>query len=99
MKTLINNKWLWIAVIIVTLMFVLANTYLTAFLSIVGGVFVAVTILQLFDFADDKLLGGIDTKEEIIRKGNIAYAIYLFSIAIMLCAGFIFSGLVFFTLK
>jgi hypothetical protein len=99
MKTLINNKWLWIAVIFATLIFTLANLYLTAFLSIVGGSFVAITMLQIFHFVDDKLLGDVDTKNELIEKGNVAYAIYMFSVALLIFGGFVFSALVFFTLK
>jgi hypothetical protein len=99
MKTIINNKWLWIMVGFATLLFFLANTYFTAFLSIVGGTFVAVTMLQLFHFVDDKLLGEVDTKVELIQKGNLAYAIYLLAISFIIIGGFGFSALVFFTLK
>lgn len=98
MKSIINNKWHWIFVIIATVIFYVANQF-TAFLSIAGGVFVSATLIQLFHFTDDKLLGDVNTYEEIIVKKNLAYAKYLQSIALLLLGGFGFSALVFFTLK
>ena len=98
MKSIINNKWHWIFVIVATVIFITANQF-TAFLSIAGGVFISATLIQLFHFSDDKLLGDIDTYEEIIKNQNLAYAIYLLNISLLLLGGFGFSALVFFTLK
>lgn len=69
-------------------------------LSVFAGAITLASIgIILFDYADDKVNGAVNTFKEIVQNRNIAYAIYLLCYAIIISAGIIAAVLAFFSLS
>jgi len=95
MKSLYEYKWLAILVVANIILFAIGYIFLSQFLPFAGGLLASILGLFLFQLSDDKLLGNVDTYKEIIGNKNLAYAIYLLSISIIIAICFGSAFLVF----
>ena len=95
MKSLYEYKWLAILVSTNIILFILGYIFLSELLPFAGGLLASILGLFLYQLSDDKLLGKVDTYNEIIVNKNLAYAIYLLSISILIGLSFSSAFLVF----
>jgi hypothetical protein len=83
----------------IILIFLVFYNYFASFVAIIGSLLYAILGLYLFAKADDKVLGNVNTYDEIVNKQNISYAIALLTIAIIISAGIISGSLIFYSLR
>jgi len=95
MNKITEYKWLIILLIANIILFSLAYLFLSELLPFAGGLFAAILSLTLFQLSDDYILGSVNSYNEIIQNKNLAYAIYLLSIAIIIGITFGSAFLVF----
>lgn len=94
-----NYKKLISYTIAIIIAFLFMYYYFTSFVAIAGSFVFSILGLLLFANADDKILGNIDTYKELIDEQNVAYAITLLAISIIIGAGIISGSLIFYTLR
>ena len=95
MKTLLDGKWTMIVLIAGIIFWIIGNYVYTPIMAFAGGILGAVIILALIHILDNKMLGKVDTYEEIVEKQNLPYAIYFLSVTIGVCTGVTIAFLVF----
>lgn len=92
-KSILSYKYAWAMLIVGLIIFFVCNYYFTPLLAFAGGLLAAGSFAVFVNYIDDKLLGSVNTKEQIVDFGNIAYAIYFLSLvigcALVYCASFI----------
>ncbi len=92
-NSILSYKYTWLLFILGLVIFFVCNYYFTPLLAFAGGLLASGSFAVFIHFIDDKLLGSVNTKEQIVDFGNIAYAIYFFALvigcAMVYCASFI----------
>ena len=60
-----------------------------------SGTFCSAILIFIFSFSESKMLGKVDTFTEIITNRNVAYALFLIALAILIAVGFLAAFAVF----
>lgn len=80
MEQFIDKNKIYVISVISFLMFTFCYIFWREFTAIVGAFLFSTLGLLLIHFIDDKMLGNVNTYDEIVNKKNWAYSIYFFSI-------------------
>ncbi len=92
------KKLIFYSISIITA-FLLLYYYFASFVAIIGSFVYSILGLLLFSLADDKILGEVNTFDEIIKNRNMAYAVTLLIYAIIISSGIISGSLIFYSLR
>jgi hypothetical protein len=97
-SALVNFQWIFFLLLIGVVAYIIGEFYLPVISSFAAGIFSVSIIMLLWHYADDMILGDVDTKKEIIDKQNIAYALYTIGLIILIAVAYLAAFAVFFTL-
>jgi hypothetical protein len=84
-----------ITVLLAFVVFMLAYVYAQFLLAYAGGVLSAILGVWLVVLVDGLFLGKVDTYTEIVKKGNISYAIYFLGLCFIVGVFFMSAFVVF----
>jgi hypothetical protein len=99
MTSLLNYKWVLLFFAVSIVCFLVGHFVETIFMAFGAGLFSIGLVLASFLFILEKVLGGVDDKKHILEERNIAYAIYVASIAGLICVAYASAFVVFLALK
>lgn len=97
--SILNSKLVNWIMIMLTVVFAIAMFKFNQILALATAYFLSFSMIFLFHFIDDKALPQVDTYTELITNKNLAYAVYMLSLAVLIMGGFLSAVLIFFSLR
>jgi hypothetical protein len=95
MNSLLDIKHIFYASLIGTILLLIGHFVVTSFLAIGTGAYSITLVLTAILYIDSKMLGGVNTYEEIVLKKNMAYAAYFCAIVFAVVMAYAIPFIVF----
>jgi hypothetical protein len=97
--SLIKFWWNGLLFALTLILFLIGHFWIPMFLAFASGTFSVSIIFLVYHFITACIIGEVNDNEEIIKKSNVAYAIYQVGIMFLIAIAYGFAFITFFTLK
>jgi len=88
-------KWVIVLIVVSILFYLLGQFVLNQFWAFAGALLAGSLALAIFQFSDDKIIGSVNTYQEIVVNKNIALGLYYVALALVIAIPFGSAFLVF----